>query len=62
MAFCTSQATELVENILRDTAADEYANLAEMLTEHAMKSGCDYADDFEFRLDLILDGLMRLRG
>jgi hypothetical protein len=33
-----------------------------MLTEHAMKPGYDYADEFEFGLDLILDGLERLRA
>jgi hypothetical protein len=33
-----------------------------MITEHAMRPGYDYADKFEFGLDLILDGLERLRG
>jgi len=32
-----------------------------MITEHAMKPGYDYANEFEFGLDLILDGLERLR-
>jgi hypothetical protein len=32
-----------------------------MITEHAMKPGYDYADEFEFGLDLILAGLERLR-
>ena len=41
--------------------ADEYHHLAEMITKHAMKPGFDYADEFAFGLDLILDGLERLR-
>ena len=32
-----------------------------MIIDHAMKPGYDYADEFEFGLDLILDGLERLR-
>jgi AcrR family transcriptional regulator len=54
------QVSEVGENILRQLAG-EYPYLAEMITEHAMKSGYDYSDEFEFGLDLILDGLERLR-
>jgi hypothetical protein len=32
----------------------------EFITEHAMKPGYDYGDEFEYGLDLILDGLERL--
>ena len=52
----------MAESILRQFPADEYPHLAEMITEHALKPGYDYADEFEFGLDLILDGLERLRG
>jgi len=31
-----------------------------MIVEHAMKPGYDYAEGFEFGLDLILDALERL--
>ncbi len=54
------QVAEVGEQILR-LMAGEYPHLAEMITEHAMKPGYDYADEFEFGLDLILDGLERLR-
>jgi len=54
------QVAEVGQNILRELAG-EYPHLAEMITEHAMKPGYDYADEFEFGLDLILDGLERLR-
>jgi hypothetical protein len=35
--------------------------LAEIIVEHAMKPGYDYAEEFVFGLDLILDGLERRR-
>jgi AcrR family transcriptional regulator len=54
------QVAEVGGDILRQLAG-EYPHLAEMITQHAMKPGYDYADEFEFGLDLILDGLERLR-
>jgi hypothetical protein len=33
-----------------------------MIIEHALKPGYDYAEEFEFGLGLILDGLERLRA
>ena len=41
--------------------AGEYPYLREAV-DHAMRSGYDDAADFEFGLDLILDGLQRLLG
>ena len=55
------QAPEAAQTFLRRFRAEEYPYLAEMVTEHAMKSGYDYGDEFEFGLDLILNGLERLR-
>jgi AcrR family transcriptional regulator len=55
------QVAVVGESILRQLAG-EYPHLAEMIIDHAMKPGYDYADEFEFGLDLILDGLERLRG
>jgi AcrR family transcriptional regulator len=54
------QVAEVGEDILRQLAG-EYPHLAEMITDHAMRPGYDYAKEFEFGLDLILDGLERLR-
>ena len=56
------ESAALAENILRELPADEYPYLAEMIVEHALKPDYDYAEEFEFGLDLILDGLERLRG
>lgn len=57
----SEEGTEVAENILQKLPADEYPHLTEMITEHAMKPGYDYAEEFEFGLDLILDGIERLR-
>jgi AcrR family transcriptional regulator len=62
MPFDTSEElAEVAESILGQFPADEYPHLAETITEHVTKSGYDYADEFEVGLDLILDGLQRLR-
>jgi AcrR family transcriptional regulator len=55
----TESAAGVAEDILRQLRADEHPHFAEMITEHAMKPGYDYASEFEFGLDLILDGLER---
>lgn len=55
------ESAALAETILRELPADKYPYLAEMITEHALKPGYDYAEEFEFGLDLILEGLEGLR-
>ena len=55
------QVAEVGQDILRQLPADEYPHLAEMIVDHAMQPGYDYAEEFEFGLNLILDGLERLR-
>ncbi len=55
------QVAEVGGDILRQLAG-EYPHLAEMITDHAMKPGYDYSQEFDFGLDLILDGLERVRG
>jgi hypothetical protein len=39
--------------------ADEYPHLAELTAEHVLQPGYEYSNEFEFGLDLILDGLER---
>jgi len=56
------QIAEVAGNILRDNPAGAYPYLTEMAVEHAMKPGYDYGDEFEFGLDLILDGLEKVQG
>jgi AcrR family transcriptional regulator len=55
----SDKVAEVAGNIMREFAAGEYPYLAEMAVEHAMKPGYNYGDEFEFGLDLIIDGLKR---
>ena len=52
---------EIAETMLEPFPVNEYPNLVEFLAEHVMKPGYDYGDEFEYGLDLILDGLERAR-
>jgi len=58
----TAEVAEVAETMLQPFPANEYPNLVEFITEHAMKPGYDYADEFEYGLDLILDGLESARN
>jgi AcrR family transcriptional regulator len=57
----TEEAAELAQNISRQVPPDEYPYFAEMVSEYAMKPGYDYTNEFEIGLDLILQGVERLR-
>ncbi len=48
--------------MLQPFPINEYPNLVEIPTEHVMKPGYDYGDEFEYGLDLILEGLERVRA
>lgn len=63
LPFETSDdVAEVAQGMLEPFPVNEYPNLLEFITEHAMKPGYDYGDEFEYGLDLILDGLERVRG
>jgi len=48
--------------ILHSTAAiDDYPHFAEHAQQHLTEPGVDDVGGFEFELDLILDGLQRIR-
>ena len=60
LPFDTSQeASDVAEDILRDFPADAYPYLAELAREHVMKPGYDYGNEFDYGLDVILEGLGR---
>jgi AcrR family transcriptional regulator len=62
LPFDTStEVAAVAKDMLEPFPANEYPNLVEFVTEHAMKPGYDYGDEFEYGLDLILDGLERDR-
>jgi AcrR family transcriptional regulator len=54
------QLAEAAGSLRSQFSAEEYPYIAETIDEHVTK-GYDFADEFEFGLDLILDGLERLR-
>ena len=63
LPFHASDAPPAVaQDFLQQLPADEYPYLAEFTVEHVMKPGYDYGAEFEFGLDLILDGLERVRN
>jgi AcrR family transcriptional regulator len=57
----TTDIAEMAESMLEPFPAGEYPNLAAFITEHAMKPGYDFADEFDVGLDVILDGLERMQ-
>ncbi len=50
---------QAAEAFLRAIPAAEYPSLTEMAVDYVMSSGHDESADFEFGLNLILDGLQR---
>lgn len=55
------RSTELVQQILAAMPADQWPHLVEFSREHVLKPGYDYGQEFEWGLDLVLDGLERAR-
>jgi len=57
----SEEVAEMAQGMLEPFPLDEYPHLVEMLTQHVMKPGYDFGNEFEYGLDLILDGLERVR-
>ena len=58
----SEEVGDVAEAMLQPFPVNEYPNLVEFLSEHVMKPGYDYGDEFEYGLDVILDGLERMRA
>jgi AcrR family transcriptional regulator len=56
-----AEMSEVADAILAQVPADHYPHLSELITRHLLEPGYDYADEYEFGLDLILDSLERAR-
>ena len=56
------EVADVAESMLEPFPVNTYPSLVEFITEHAMKPGYQYSDEFEYGLDLILDGLERARA
>jgi AcrR family transcriptional regulator len=50
---------DIAEPMIRQFSAGEYPHLVELTTEHVLKPGYDFGDEFEFGLNMILDALTR---
>jgi AcrR family transcriptional regulator len=53
------QTGDVAQEMLARFPIGEYPHLAELTTQHMLQPGYDYGNEFEFGLDLILDGLDR---
>ena len=53
----TAEVAGAAQTMLPTLSANEYPDLVEYITEYAMKPGYDDRDQFEYGLDVILDGL-----
>lgn len=53
----SAELEEVAGALLSEMPADAYPHLTELVTEHALKPGYDYAAEFTFGLALILDAL-----
>ncbi len=62
LPYAPEEIAQAATDMLPGTSPDAYPHLAEMLAEFALKPGYSYDAEFEFGLDLILDGLARRGG
>ena len=56
------EAGPAADSIMAEVAAGEHPYLVEMAVEHVLKPGYNYAEEFGIGLEIVLDGLERLRG
>ena len=61
LPFDRETAPEVTAQIMEQMEGGAYPHMVEFATEHVLKPGYDFADEFDFGLDLILDGLAGLR-
>ena len=47
----------MAEDFLQQLPTNEFPHLSEMVIEHAMRPGYDYADEFGWGLDAVLNAL-----
>ena len=55
------QTAEVAQMIMSRMPAEEYPHLTELTVTHVLTPGYHYGNEYEFGLDLILDGLERVR-
>ena len=62
LPFEPATAGDVAETMLDPFPVNEYPNLVEFLSEHVLQPGYDYGGEFEYGLELILDGLETARA
>ena len=55
----TDDLEEVVESMMLPFSADDYPHLVELTTEHILKPGYSYGNEFEYGLDRILETLAK---
>lgn len=55
------EVTQVADEMLKGMVPGQYPYLAEMAIDRAKKPGYSYGEEFEFGLDLILDGIARVK-
>ncbi len=56
-ATAGDEMADLAQAVSAAMPADEYPHLVEFTTEHVLRPGYDFGREFDFGLDLVLDGL-----
>ncbi|WP_026163537.1 TetR/AcrR family transcriptional regulator [Kribbella catacumbae] len=55
----TDGAAEVAVTMMDQFSSGQYPHLTELVTDHVLQPGYSFGDEFDFGLDLILDGLAR---
>jgi AcrR family transcriptional regulator len=53
------EVPEMAGSMLAAMPVDDYPHLVELAQEHVLQPGYDFGEEFDFGLDLVLDGLAR---
>jgi AcrR family transcriptional regulator len=57
----SEDVADVAEAMLRPFPVNQYPNLVEFIDDHVMKPGYDFEAEFEYGLDVILDGIERVQ-
>jgi AcrR family transcriptional regulator len=57
LPFSPETVSEITQPITRQILASQYPHLVEMATQHTLRAGYDFGDEFEIGLTIILDAL-----
>jgi AcrR family transcriptional regulator len=60
MGDTEDETADVAKMMMAEMPAGEYPHLTQFTAEHVLQPGYDYGQEFEFGLDLILDGLERV--